>query len=71
MFRRSKQSEFDIADHPELLAALVALEQQAYERGRRDAVAIAAELLDEVRDDSEASDDYRAGIDDVIQRMES
>lgn len=46
MFKRTKP-QLEITDHPEVIAALNAMWQQAYDTGRRDAVAIVQDFREE------------------------
>lgn len=73
MFRRKKPPPFDLTEHPQVLAALDAMWQQAYETGRRDAVAIARDFLaeeDAATGDRRAERTYLAAIEMVIDRLE-
>jgi hypothetical protein len=76
MFHR-KASKFDITDHPDILAALARMEAEAYARGRADALAIARDHLEEVRDaDGPDSaivwrDGRLRGVSGVIERLEA
>lgn len=76
MFRRDKQRPFDITEHPDVIKALESMWQQAYDAGRRDALAIAKDLYEEelargVAADDTGSQHYRDGVADVIERLEA
>lgn len=68
MFKRGKTQQFEITEHPEVIAALNAMWQQAYDAGRRDAVAIVTDFREELADRGhEASVDFAS---EVIERLE-
>lgn len=74
MFGRGKPQPFDITEHPDVIKALEAMWQQAYDAGRRDALAIAKDLYEEEMARGMAADDtgsqhYRDGIAEVIDRL--
>lgn len=81
MFKRKQTQPFEITEHPEVIAALNAMWQQAYDTGRRDAVAIARDLLDEGPSDDRLPEPghglgparswWADGISEVIERLES
>ena len=50
MFKRKKAPQFEITDHPAVIAALNAMWEAAYEAGRRDALAIVVDLSEETRE---------------------
>lgn len=76
MFGRGKQQPFEITEHPDVLKALEAMWAQAYDAGRRDALAIAKDLYEEELARGMAASDtgsqhYRDGVADVIERLEA
>lgn len=72
MFGRGRQQQFEITEHPDVLKALEAMWAQAYDAGRRDAVAIAKDLRDEARADAvNYGGEYTMALVDLIERLES
>ena len=72
MFGRGRQQQFEITEHPDVLKALEAMWAQAYDAGRRDAVAIAKDLRDEARADAVSyGGEYTMALVDLIERLES
>ena len=69
MFGRGKQPQFEITEHPDVIAALNAMWQQAYDAGRRDAFAIAQDFREEIVDCWQGS--YLDGVDEVIEKLEA
>lgn len=72
MFKRTKP-QLDITDHPEVITALNAMWQQAYEAGRRDALAIVTDFAEQERADRALTPTgvaYLEGIAAVIERLE-
>lgn len=72
MFKRGKSQQFEITEHPAVIAALNAMWQQAYDAGRRDALAIVEDFRDETDERRVATPTFVAfleGIDAVVERL--
>jgi len=74
MFKRKQTQQFEITEHPEVIAALNAMWDAAYEAGRRDALLIATDDLAEMASrpwegDGDRSS-YFEGMERVIEQLE-
>ena len=74
MFKRKKAPQFEITEHPEVLKALDAMWQQAYDAGRRDALAVArdevAEMASRPWEGDGDQDVYLEGMQRVVEMLE-